>query len=243
MKTSENPGSAIDHGRFGYARVSTRGQTLEAQLSGLAEARIPPANVFAEKKSGKAGSPRPQWDDVRSRLRPGDTLVVTKLDRMGRDMRETMETARSLQDLGAKLEILSGPLAGVYDPRGMGKIFFAMLAGFAELEREMMIERTLDGLVQAEAEGRHGGRPSVISKDMMHIALGRRAEGESVTSIAKSLKYNTASGEERTVSRRALYNAFKAHDTERVEGQIGLHRAACTRFRIPVPPHVVPWES
>jgi DNA invertase Pin-like site-specific DNA recombinase len=210
-KSTEKPGAtAIDHGRFGYARVSTRGQTLEVQLAALAAVGVAPGNVFAEKKSGKDGGPRPQWEDVRSRLRPGDTLVVSKLDRMGRDMREIMETAWSLQDLGAKLEILSGPLAGVYDPRGMGKIFFAMLAGFAELEREMMIERTLDGLAQAAIEGRHGGRPPVISKDMMRIALGRRADGESVTSIAKNLKYETPSGEERTVSRRALYNAFRA---------------------------------
>ena len=215
---TKNPAKAmpgqIDHGRLGYARVSTRGQALEVQLSALDAAAVAPANVFAEKKSGKAGSARPQWEDVRSRLRPGDTLVVSKLDRMGRDMWEIMETAWSLQDLGAKLEILSGSLAGVYDPRGMGKIFFAMLAGFAEIEREMMIERTNDGLAQAAAEGRHGGRRPVISKDMMRIALGRRADGESVTSIAKRLTYKTASGEERTVSRRVLYNAFKAHDAE-----------------------------
>jgi DNA invertase Pin-like site-specific DNA recombinase len=202
----------IDHGRFGYARVSTRGQTLVVQLAALGEAGITATNVFAEKKSGKAGSPRPRWEEVRSRLRPGDTLVVSKLDRMGRDMREIMETAWSLQDLRAKLEILSGPLAGIYDPRGMGQIFFAVLAGFAQIEREMMIERTRDGLALATAEGRHGGRPVVISKDMMRVALGRRADGESVTSIAKGLTYKTASGEERTVSRRALYNAFKAHD-------------------------------
>jgi DNA invertase Pin-like site-specific DNA recombinase len=214
-KRAEKPGAvAINHGQFGYARVSTRGQTLEAQLAALEAAGVAPANVFAEKKSGKAGSARPRWDEVRSRLRPGDTLVVSKLDRMGRDMRETMETAWSLQDLGAKLEILSGPLTGLYDPRGMGQIFFAMLAGFAELEREMMLERTLDGLAQAAAEGRRGGRPPVISKDMMRIALGRRADGESVTSIAKNLTYETASGEERTVSRRALYNAFRAHDAK-----------------------------
>jgi DNA invertase Pin-like site-specific DNA recombinase len=218
MKHSARPAArSIDHGRFGYARVSTRGQTLEVQLAALAAAAVAPASVFAEKKSGRAGSARPQREDVRSRLRPGDTLVVSKLDRMGRDMREIMETAWSLQDLGAKLEILSGPLAGVYDPRGMGKIFFAMLAGFAEMEREMMIERTNDGLAQAAAEGRHGGRRPVISKDMMRIALGRRADGESVTSIAKGLTYKTASGQERTVSRRALYNAFKAYDAERSE--------------------------
>ena len=99
----------------------------------------------------------------------------------------------------------------------MGKIFFAILAGFAEMEREMMIERTNDGLAETAAEGRHGGRRPVISKDMMRIALGRRADGESVTSIAKRLTYKTASGEERTVSRRALYNAFKTHDAERAE--------------------------
>jgi DNA invertase Pin-like site-specific DNA recombinase len=149
---------------------------------------------------------------VTSRLRPGDTLVVTKLDRVGRDMREIMETAWSLQDLGAKLEILSGPLAGTCDPRGMGKIFFAMLAGFAEMEHEMMIERTMDGLAQAAAEGRRGGRPPVISNDMMRIALGRRGDGESVTSIAKGLIYTTAGGQQRTVSRRALYNAFAAYN-------------------------------
>jgi DNA invertase Pin-like site-specific DNA recombinase len=125
-----------------------------------------------------------------------------------------METAWSLQDLGAKLEILSGPLVGAYDPRGMGKMFFALLAGFAELESEMMVERTNDGLAQAAAEGRRGGRRPVISKDMMRVALGRRADGESVTSIAKGLTYKTAGGQERAVSRRALYNAFKANDAE-----------------------------
>ena len=217
-KPSAKTASQVDHGRFGYARVSTRGQTLEVQLAALAAAGVAQPRVFAEKKSGRAGSRRPEWEDARSRLRPGDTLVVSKLDRMGRDMREIMETAWSLQDLGAKLEILSGPLTGVYDPRGMGKMFFALLAGFAELEREMMTERTRDGLAQAAAEGRHSGRRPVISRDMMRIALGRRADGESVTSIARGLTYKTAGGQERMVSRRAPYNAFRAHDTEQAAG-------------------------
>lgn len=217
-KPSAKTASPVDHSRFGYARVSTRGQTLEVQLAALAAAGVTQPRVFAEKKSGRAGSRRPEWEDARSRLRPGDTMVVSKLDRMGRDMREIMETAWSLQDLGAKLEILSGPLTGVYDPRGMGKMFFALLAGFAELEREMMTERTRDGLAQAAAEGRHGGRRPVISRDMMRIALGRRADGESVTSIARGLTYKTDGGQERTVSRRALYNAFRAHDTEQATG-------------------------
>ncbi|MGH3407982.1 MAG: recombinase family protein, partial [Streptosporangiaceae bacterium] len=82
------PGGA---GRLGYCRVSTRGQTLEVQLAALSTAGVADSRVFAEKKSGRSGSKRPQWEDVRSRLRPGDTLVVSKLDRMGRDMREIME--------------------------------------------------------------------------------------------------------------------------------------------------------
>jgi hypothetical protein len=80
---------------------------------------------------------------------------------MGRDMREIMEPAWSLQGPGAKLEILSGPLAGVYDPRGISKMFFALLAGFAELERGMMTERTNDGLARAAA--RSGRSPAVPS--------------------------------------------------------------------------------
>jgi len=116
-------------------------------------------NVFAERSPAGLAAPGRNGGCVRSRLRPGGTPVVSQLDRMGRDMREIMEAAWSLrQDLGARLEILSGPLAGVYDPRGMGKIFFAMLAGFAEMEREMMIERTNDDLAQVAAEGRSGDR-------------------------------------------------------------------------------------
>ncbi|MGH7735516.1 MAG: recombinase family protein, partial [Gemmatimonadales bacterium] len=92
-RTATTAAGPIDHGRFWYARVSTRGQTLEVQLAALAGAGVAESGVFAEKKSGKAGSKRPQWEDVTSRLRPGDTLVVSKLGRMGRDMREIMETA------------------------------------------------------------------------------------------------------------------------------------------------------
>ena len=207
----------IDYSRFGYARVSTREQTLEVQMAALGTAVVAPTNIYAEKRSGKVGSPRPQWDDVRSRLRPGDTLVVSRLDRMGRDMREIMQTAWSPQDLGVKLEILSGPLTGIYDPNGVGKILFAMLAGFAEMERDLMVQRTHAGLAQARAEGRYGGRRPVITRDMLRIALGRRQDGESVTSIAKGLTYKTASGKERSVSRAALYNAFKEHDAQRAE--------------------------
>ncbi|MER6002831.1 recombinase family protein [Nonomuraea angiospora] len=163
MRTSGTLFEPIDHSRFGYARVSTRGQPLEVQLAALVTAGAAPADVFAEKKCGKAGSARPQREDVRSRLRPHDS------------------------PWSANWTGWDAIRARSWRPRG----------------RCRTSGRSL--------RGRRGqARRPVISKDMMRIALGRRADGESVASIAKGLTYKTAGGEERTVSRRALYNAFKA---------------------------------
>jgi DNA invertase Pin-like site-specific DNA recombinase len=93
----------------------------------------------------------------------------------------------------------------------MGRTFFAMLAGVRRDGARDDDRADQRRLAQAAAEGRHGGRRPVISKDMMRIEFGRRADSESVASIAEGLTYKTASGD----GRRALYNAFKAHDAER----------------------------
>ena len=191
----------------GYAGIRTRRAVLTGQRRSLGASKIDRDDLPRQAPRALEEKARIRWlRAVEQVTSPRDRCIalipyyagariseVVRLDvgDVRRSARKGGGTAWSLQDLGAKLEILSGPLAGVYDPRGMGKIFFAMLAGFAEMEREMMIERTNDGLAQAAAEGRHGGRRPVISKDMMRIALGRRADGESVTSIAKGLTYKT----------------------------------------------------
>ena len=118
-------------------------------------------------------------------LRPGDTLVVWKLDRLGRSVREVLTIADDLHARGIGVTILTGKLSGSYSPRGEGKFFFTMMAAFAELERDIIHERTMAGLAAARAQGKAGGRPTIMDPDKLAAARARRARGESPTQIAK----------------------------------------------------------
>ncbi|MEU3217166.1 recombinase family protein [Streptomyces sp. NPDC006971] len=122
----------------------------------------------------------------------------TKPDRLGRSTKDVLTIAEDLHARGISLRILTGTLAGSYSPKGEGKFFFTMMVAFAELERDMIVERTRAGLDAAKAQGRMGGRPSVMDADKLAAAKARRAKGESVTVIAKALG----------VSRATLYRAL-----------------------------------
>ncbi|WP_434056536.1 recombinase family protein [Georgenia sunbinii] len=100
--------------------------------------------------------------------------------------------ADDLSDRGIGLRVLTGTLAGTYSPTGEGKFFFTMMAAFAELERDLIRERTMAGLAAARAQGRTGGRPRVMDPDKLAIARARRANGESPTDIAKALGVSRA---------------------------------------------------
>jgi len=126
-------------------------------------------------------------------LRPGDTLVVWKLDRLGRSVKEVLTIADDLHARGVGVKILTGKLSGSYSPHGEGKFFFTMMAAFAELERDIIHERTMAGLKAARAQGRVGGRPTVMDPDKLAAARARRALGESPTQIAKALGVSRAS--------------------------------------------------
>ncbi len=91
------------------------------------------------------------------------------------------------------VKILTGKLSGSYSPRGEGKFFFTMMAAFAELERDIIHERTMAGLAAARAQGKAGGRPTVMDPDKLAAARARRARGESPTQIAKALGISRAS--------------------------------------------------
>ncbi len=91
------------------------------------------------------------------------------------------------------MRILTGKLSGIYTPTGEGKFFFTMMAAFAELERDMIHERTMAGLAAARAQGRYGGRPTVMDGDKLAAARARRENGESPTQIAKALGVSRAS--------------------------------------------------
>ena len=126
-------------------------------------------------------------------LRPGDTLVVWKLNRLGRSVKEVLTIADDLHARGVGVRILTGKLHGTYTPHGEGKFFFTMMAAFAELERDLIHERTMAGLKAARAQGKVGGRPTVMDPDKLAAARARRACGESPTQIAKALGVSRAS--------------------------------------------------
>ncbi|MEU2515662.1 recombinase family protein, partial [Streptomyces syringium] len=114
-------------------------------------------------------------------------LTVVEMKRLARNAAELMTLSSTLQANGIQLGLISGPLRGVYDPHGAGAIVFAVLAVAAEVEREGIREKTLEGLDTAARKGNHGGRPSVVDDDKLAVARARHAKGESVTAIAKAL--------------------------------------------------------
>jgi DNA invertase Pin-like site-specific DNA recombinase len=145
--------------RIGYARVSTRTQDHQAQLDALAAAHC--REVIVETASTRDA--RPKLRATLAALRPGDTLVIYKPDRVARSMKELLVLLEDqLHARGINLHILSGICAGLHRPDGTAiadKMLFMVAAMAAEMERDLIRERTLDGLRAAQAQGRRGGRP------------------------------------------------------------------------------------
>ena len=177
---------------IGLARVSTDAQDAQLQHDALTEAGC--GRIYTEKVSTrKAASERQGMAAALDYLRPGDTLVIWKLDRLGRSVKEVLTIADDLHARGVGVRILTGKLSGSYSPHGEGKFFFTMMAAFAELERDIIYERTMAGLKAARAQGKVGGRPTVMDPDKLAAARARRARGESPTQIAKALGVSRAS--------------------------------------------------
>ncbi|MFD5006248.1 recombinase family protein [Streptomyces mutabilis] len=180
--------------RIGYARCSPLGQELDSQLDALAAHGIPRDRIFSEKISTRVRV-RPKFEEALRTARevkahaPHCRVIFTvyEMKRLGRDAAELTAFADHLTAHGLVLEMLAGPLPGIYDPTGPGKLLFAFVAAMAETERENTRESTLEGLDTAARKGKHGGRPPVITDDMLHTVLRRRAGGESVEQIQPDL--------------------------------------------------------
>jgi len=151
---------------LGYARVSTQDQTLELQLDALAEAGC--HRVFEERASG-ASDRRVELASLFDHVRPGDTVVVWRLDRLGRSLRHLIDTVNSLADRQVGFRSLT---ENIDTTTSGGKLVFHIFGALAEFERELIRERTQAGLSAARARGRVGGRPSVMTPDK--IAEARR---------------------------------------------------------------------
>ena len=156
---------------YGYARVSTGEQTLDSQLRELSAAGC--ATVAEERASG--GDPsRPVLADLLDRLASGDTLVVVRLDRLGRSLLHLLETITALQARGVHFRSLGDP---VDTASPQGRFTLQILGAMAEFERALIRERTMSGLAAARAEGRTGGNPGLVSGDrtmLSRLRLARR---------------------------------------------------------------------
>lgn len=139
--------------KIGYARVSTREQNLDSQIDTLKDYGC--ERIFSEKVSGRKYQ-RTELDKALDYMREGDTLVLTKLDRLGRTTKQLIELSQYLEDQGIDLEIID---MNINTKDAMGKMFFTMMSAFAELEANLLSERTKKGLDAARARGRSGGRP------------------------------------------------------------------------------------
>lgn len=139
--------------QYGYARVSTGDQDLGRQLDELTAAGC--ERIWSEAASGKRGADRPEWDAALSHLRTGDTLVVVELSRLGRNAGDLARLAEQMDDQQIALRILN---LGLDTSTPAGRLVYSIIAAVAQMERELLVERTVSGLKAARARGRVGGR-------------------------------------------------------------------------------------
>ena len=166
--------------RYGYGRVSTKDQSTTAQRDALVAAGVEEKYIYVEKASTRLAL-RPELEAVRKVMRDGDTLVVTKVDRLARSLLDLIGIADELRAAGITLEILSGTF-NRDDP--MGEAFFQMTGVFAQLERDLIRQRTNEGLAAARARGRKGGRkPKLTAAQAVEVKRLYEARDKTVAEI------------------------------------------------------------
>ena len=150
---------------IGYARVSTHDQNPEMQIDALKKAGC--KEVFTDKVTGTARN-RPELDRVKEKLREADTLVIWRLDRLGRSLKDLIEWANYLEELGVGLKSLH---ESIDTTNPSGKLVFHIFGALAEFERNLIIERTKSGLEAARVRGRVGGRKKALHADKRKVAV------------------------------------------------------------------------
>lgn len=169
---------------FAYGRVSTSLQDTDNQRLELTNAGWVIDYWFADTISGKsASSQRPAFRELLTKIRDGETLLVSKLDRLGRDAIDVLQTVR---DLGARnIKVVVHQLGSTDLTSPAGKLLLSMLAAVAEMERDLLIERTQAGLTRARAEGKKLGRPSKIAPEQRSDILMSLSQGASISALAR----------------------------------------------------------
>lgn len=200
----------------GYMRVSKSdgSQTTDLQRDALLAAGVNPELLYEDMASGKKED-RPQLVSCLKALRAGDTLVVWKLDRLGRDLRHLVNVVHDLNTRDVGLRVLAGQGASIDTTTAQGKLVFGIFAALAEFERELISERTKAGLASARARGRKGGRPFKMTPAKVRMAAASMKRPDtSVTELCKELG----------ITRQTLYRYVSPEGKLRAAGQKILDR-------------------
>jgi DNA invertase Pin-like site-specific DNA recombinase len=200
----------------GYMRVSKAdgSQTTDPQRDALVEAGVDDERLYEDRSSGRRDD-RPGLTECLKSLRDGDTLVVWKLDRLGRDLHHLVNTVHDLTARGIGLKVLTGQGAAIDTTTAAGKLvfgifgIFGIFAALAEFERELISERTIAGLTSARARGRTGGRPFTMTPAKVRLAMASMGKPDTkVNELCKELG----------ISRQTLYRHVSPNGEARPDG-------------------------
>jgi|WetSurMetagenome_2_1015567.scaffolds.fasta_scaffold99169_1 DNA invertase Pin-like site-specific DNA recombinase len=201
---------------IGYTRVSKSdgSQTTNLQQDALIAAGVTADHIYEDRASGRLDA-RPGLDAMLKAIREGDTLVIWKLDRLGRNLRHLVNTIYDLTTRGIGLKVLTGHGASIDTTTPAGKLVFGIFAALAEFERELISERTKAGLASARARGRKGGAPFKMTTARLRLAMA--AMGQSETKVGDLCR-------ELRVSRQTLYRYVGPDGSLRDDGRKLLER-------------------
>lgn len=187
---------------YGYARVSTKDQVLNLQIDALKNAGC--QKIFNEVAKG-AKADRPEWLKLLSEIQKGDTLIVWKLDRMGRSLHHLIKVVNDLIAKGVDIISIQDPLNTT---SAQGRLIFNMFASLAEFEKDLIRERTMAGLKSARARGRIGGRPKGLSEKAKKVACVAEA-----LYLQNELKTDDIA-EQLGISKTTLYKYLRARNVQ-----------------------------
>ncbi|CAG9436264.1 Tn3 family transposase ISYps3 (plasmid) [Providencia alcalifaciens] len=201
---------------FAYCRVSTLEQNIENQKREIESAgfKIEPYRIVEEHISGSvAASDRPGFSRLLDKMEYGDVLIVTKLDRLGRNAIDIRKTVEKLSVLNIRVHCLA--LGGVDLTSPAGKMTMQVISAVAEFERDLLIERTHAGIVRAKREGKRFGRPPTLNDEQKKVVIERIQSGVSISAIAR--EFNTTRQTILRVKQIDILPRLKAEDSYSVQ--------------------------